>query len=676
MKYSQLHQKLAAGDLIERLARLTKQRMESVEATMIEWRSKRERYALQMEDDFSWRGVTRDAYGGSSQKQRRTTSSWLHREEGEGEDVFEISNESVNIVGGFAEFMTARTVDDVFGTMPFFAAAPEGLSDKILSESIQKYIDWKLRLAKWHRGMVEAIRSSYFLGEGIVKQSWCREADVYDALETVMVGPDGSPVTTTAGEYIYENDPITIDELAGVVFPAKDPATDLSSMPQPFTFAEVQVEKTLIRKNNVDCAVMDHQNFLCPTTAKSLEDSDFVAHTYAWHLSKIVDFYGLDATAREALRAAASDKSGKPAPSDTRGEREEAQNDDQDPLISLAECYCRADVMDDMKMRRVQIVLCPSIEMILSVDYIANVTPDGRLPFTVIRSNPVKNRWYGRGFLETLEPAQTFIDRTFNQVIVRNDLSANPAGGYDESALADAGEAMEGDTYQLRPGKYEKLARGKKMSDFLSHVVVPDMDERTWQLMQFVIQVIQVRTGVTSAAQGEVSAMPSTATATGIESILQSASTLAKLPMLFLRDDLESALHYATELIFANFDGDEVFTYFEGDEAAVGALTAEQSRDISVNVRMLMTRLRQREMREASQMAIKDLMAYLQFPEEEKTNARQLFVQSIKGLGIDNADQIVRMPMIQQQPAGLVGPDGAPVAGEQAGMVPFDPLAA
>jgi hypothetical protein len=88
-----------------------------------------------------------------------------------------------------------------------------------------------------------------------------------------------------------------------------------------------------------------------------------------------------------------------------------------------------------------------------------------------------------------------------------------------------------------------------------------------------------------------------------------------------------------------------VFSYFEGDQRKTAELVAEKAKGMDVNVRLLLTRFRQREMRDSAEAAIKDLQAYLSFPESEKGSVRPVFVQSIKGLGFDNADSIVRKPI-------------------------------
>jgi hypothetical protein len=185
------------------------------------------------------------------------------------------------------------------------------------------------------------------------------------------------------------------------------------------------------------------------------------------------------------------------------------------------------------------------------------------------------------------------------------------------------------------------------------------MDKNSWELLNYVTDRVDQRTGATKAAKGEVSAMPSGATATAFEGAMQQAAMLAKLPIYHLRQSIEKDLEYAAMLICSNLDTDEVFQYFDGDQMKTEIMKVEAIRDLKIHIRLLMTRFRQREMRESSELAIKDAMTYLQVPEPEKAPMRILFIQAIKGLGFDNADAIIRPP-IQQAPT-VLGPDGQPV---------------
>ncbi len=318
------------------------------------------------------------------------------------------------------------------------------------------------------------------------------------------------------------------------------------------------------------------------------------------------------------------------------------------------------DPVGDHRLRRIKAVIAVGIKEIVAMDYMANETPKGQHPFFVVRGYKEKNRWYGRGYYETYAKAQEYIDRNLCRIEYRNRFHSNPAKFFDPSQLIEDEEMQD---LELRPDQTLRLKPNAKKEDCLSFVEFPDLDERTWDLMQFMIQIVQVRSGVTSAAQGEVSSLPSTATATGIESILQSASTLARLPLNCLKTDIEKALLYAVKLVYSNMDRDEIYTYFEGQKARAATLEAARVKDLDMNVRLMLTRFHQREMVETGEKAAGIMGTYAALPELEKQSQRPIYVQIIKGLGFDQADTVVREAIMLPAP-GMPGADGMPAATE------------
>jgi hypothetical protein len=127
-----------------------------------------------------------------------------------------------------------------------------------------------------------------------------------------------------------------------------------------------------------------------------------------------------------------------------------------------------------------------------------------------------------------------------------------------------------------------------------------------------------------------------------------------------IRSGLEKALLYAVKLIYANFDRDEVFTYFEGDDQRARTLEAARVQNLDLNVRLLLTRFKQRESLDSAQKAIDVHARYIGLPEPEKGAARPLYVQALKGLGFDQADAIIRQQAEAPAPGKAGGPRGDP----------------
>lgn len=621
-------------------------RIDSVKAQLsASFWPKRQKYYMQMMDDFSFRqgGGT----GRYMQDEYFRGSSFDDTDES---SIFDISNDSLNIVGGFAAFMAARATDDTLGTWPIYGIYPEGRGDIALSETIQKHSEWKIRRSPWIGAATDAIDNAVGLGEAVIKQSWDKDIDTYETRANLLCdAQNGGPIVTMDGQYLFDTDTyqvatILFNGVAQSVFlfekAPMEPIPTASSV-----FAEKEVEQTNVLYNNIRAAVIATEDFLCAENEEDIHTADFVAHRIQRRLSYLKSRYGLtDDQIAELQTDDLAPKTAEAKPDPVRGEQQEGFNDyeQRDPWIELYECWVRYDPIGDLKPKRMRVVFAKKSRMIVAMDYIANVTPTGELPFHVVRSFRVKGRWWGRGYYEIYDKAQDFIDRQLNYVANRNEYHANPAIFMDFGKLEEGQETV---AFRLAPGQTYKLKDGYTKEQVMSIIELPDLDERTWQLMQMMIQVIQVRSGVTSAAQGEVSALPSTSTATGIESILQSASTLARMPMNEMKRGLEQSLLYAIKLIYSNMDQAEMFTYLEGDQEQIGQLTQLQVKDLEMNVRLTMTRFKQREALESATKGAQFMAGYVALPEMEKEAQRPMFVQGMKGLGFDNANAIVRKPM-------------------------------
>lgn len=629
-------------------------RITSVSSSMLEFRMKREEYWAQMNDDFSWRGEGRAERSAVKDSELAIVVN----------DIFDLQNDSLNVVGGFAAFMSARTSDDIFGTDPYYAANPEGLADKPLSDSIQRHSAWKLGQSNFKESGLDAIDLAFGLGEAIIKITWDQDLDISERNAEILYIA-GQEALTVDGQRITKED-VQMDvtpENVEIILHKSDP-TFMAPMASA-TWEEVAIEETNVIYNGIRAETIYFKDFLCPITVSEFRKSDFLGHQYECRLSQLKLDYAIDKETLALLQSETDDPKAEVAQPRTEiGEagEEGVLNIEPDPMIRIVECWVKHDPKGDGKIRRIKAVVAPDVNRIIFMDYAANESPKAVWPFFSIRAYPVKNRWYGRGYYETYARAQEYIDRQLNRIEYRNRYHTNPATFTDIDAL---GEGMDVTEVELAPGKNYRKKPGRKLEEIIEIFVFPDLDERTWQLMQFMIQIIQVRSGVTSAAQGEVSSLPSTSTATGIESILQSASTLARQPINCIKGGIESALKYSLSLIYTNMDRPETYSYYEGEEQMAAVLDNLTVADLEMNVRLLLTKFKDREAVEKSAKAIEFFNQYIAVPEPEKAAGRPLFVQAIKGLGFDQADTIIRPAMTMEEIAAAQMALGAPQPGEE-----------
>jgi len=664
---------------VDRLAKTCCKRIKSVQGQWEALWGKRDNYLLQADDNFDWRKKL-----GLDDEEKPSA-------------IFAKQNDSINIIGGFAEYMSAKTIDDLMGSEPFFSAQPEGKQDKITAETIQRHSEWRIRRSNVDDAIADSIPLSFCLGESIVKTVYSPKTTFSESRRSVMVDNKGNFVLTTDGDYIYEDDtfsPVEQEEApmpaapepegpisetyldqaapgqpgeevpppdaalplpswlsrppaAPLFFPAKDPNIQIGD-PTKAIYKEMIVENEESYGEPLEANLMHHRDFICPTTAKTLEDSDFCAHLYDLKLSEAKAKWKISAELLDILLSGDnSPKSAVTKASEDTDESDEELADlypeDNDPVIQFAECYPKITI--NGKQSRALVIIAVDAEAMVVADYLANVTPMGKLPFHVIRPFPIRNRWYGRGYFEIYAYAQDYIERHLNYIGLRNRHHANPVRLVKRDLIKNI---AEGEDIPVSPDTALELEKNADPKDAISFVEYPDLDQRTDAQMQMMLQVIQLRSGITSAAQGGVDALPQNSTATGIEAILNSGNTIARLPIRNIRKQLEELLYYSLRLIYSNLDGDEAFTYLEGENVREITLSKDDVAHLDYNVKLTMTRFRQKEQRENIGVALESMNMYIQLPEGEKETLRPMYVDLLKTLGVQDADRIVRQPLPPQ----------------------------
>lgn len=574
-------------------------------------------YRRQAQDDFGWR----IAQAGTPEQPK---------------DIFALQNDSLNIVGGYAEFMRARTIDDILGSEPFFSLIPQGgETDKALAEAMQKHGEWRVRRSTVQKAFRDAIESAYEIGEGVIKITYEQKLDYRETTQEILVDEAGNPV---------------LDQDGGFITPTANSPTGEETPPAGASYKEMYVEETQKIGEPLQARLLHYRDFLCPPNVATLEDAPFLAHICQKRLSEIRRIYSPD---KETINRLSQDSTApKTAEKKPETEKESLFSDpgcndssQDDPVIRLAECYLIEQTPKGESRQMVVVAIDAGI--VIAADYAANVTPDGAIPFFAVKAFPVRGRWYGRGYFEIFAMAQDFIDRHLDYVAYRNRYHSDPLKFVRPDCI-DGLDATE--EFPLQPGKALYLAPNKSGKDALEILVLPDLDERTWQLMQTMVQMLGLRSGISSAAQGGVSSVPQSNTATGVEAILSSGNLLSKPPINAIRQDLQAALFYALKLVYANFDEAEAFTYLEGNKATFLRLSPEQIAGLDFDIHLLLSRFRQRQQRENAETAIAAIEKYSAFPEIDKDAVRPFFIDVIQSLGFDNPAQSLRKAIIEEAP--------------------------
>jgi hypothetical protein len=622
------------GQRMVNLVQWARRQYETYHADLTQWRENRRRYAQEAQDVFSHRtgGVPMDGTG-------------------EPRLIFQVQNDSLNFVAGLTEFAAAQAEQDLFGGSPWFAAMPVGREDPELADVIQKHLQWTLRDGRLMERYSEGITQAACLGEAFTKTWYEVETDRYEQELTVLhVG--GEPV-------MVKDEYVTTDEQAAKV-----------KTKGKRTWKPLYLDRETVIRHGVETAVLHFNDVAFREDAPEL-DLRFTNFYNLIELSVTEAMVKFHLGREDAVRLAlAAGTCGNTLPVRERpetvdcagGGREGARTADygaeeeerlMNTRVRLVEGFVRVDPFGDGQARRLYVVFPPQSEdWLVYADYLGNISPKGELPVRCHVWEKVPNKLYGRGFFAKYAAVQGKVDDLWNQVSYRNRMHANPVGGFHPERIERDDDEAD---LTLLPGDMLRLKGEWKLGDVLEFMRMPDLDNRSMELMQTGIQMAQLRSGINAASQGDLAGVPESHTATGIRQIMSRAAVLLKKPVRQLRRSFNRDFAYAVKLFYANYDRDEAFVWGEGENAELMKLTAKRVEDLDIDVRMLLTQEQNQTKLEGAKVAVDLFGQWVQMPEVEKVHARPLFLQAMKALEFDQADEIIRraMPTLEDA-AGLL----------------------
>ena len=381
------------------------------------------------------------------------------------------------------------------------------------------------------------------------------------------------------------------------------------------------------------------------------------------------------------------------------GEAEVPGGEVDDPIIQVCEVSYDYDCFEDGIIRRLWLVLLPDFDECLYADFRANVSPRAAKQIHLVTVNRVKHRAYGKGLHETYEKMANVADGLLCSILYKNKINSDPTKIWNPDRT---NEGAANPTLVIEPGRTYSI-KGSQWGpkDVLACVEIPDLDDRTWKLMELFMQLIQVDSGVTNANQGDMTDLPSNTTATGVNSMLESSSVLHQYILEEIRDCLTPHLGYAIELIYKMQDGNETYDYLAQDEPsspgsngkwkmengkadagrpgdpasptsptspAPGQRTIESIMELTdakklaglaMKVEFLLTRAKRQEQREAAMAAIPIGVQYGTLAPKDQARMRECFVQLFRALGFDQPEEFFPMPDLNTPPPSPPAPKAA-----------------
>ena len=598
--------------------------------------------------------------------------------------IYAESNLVVPLARRITRQMVARANNYFFGTDPWFAAYPVGESDAETARKAMKYGQYKSQQAGSRSVHEEANERAFVLGEAVVKSAYSVKETIYKKRLDVMVDGEGRDILDASGEYITEDatwTPAASSEAWMEQHPDEDPgllmvlkADGVTEMPENPIYESKLVSRRRVHYHAPEQNVVHYRDFLCPLNARSIEDADIAVHLYDIPVDSIIDHWSkrgmVDLTAAQsneitlkamaALKDLHSSAGSNPYENGATSARAElGESNDSFQQFSgqynsqIAECYIRHDVDGDGLMEEIMVVLDIQNRVPIYYDYVANITPDGKRPFNVVRINPVADRWHGIGSMEMFESTQNIVDLLTNRWNFAQTKAARVDFWNAEATL----EGQQDPNLELNGGSTYTLAPGKTAEDALQSVYLyENKGNDLRELTEFFLQMAMNESGIQHANDSFVSGMDSSKLATGIRNIEKTGQEMFSLYLSHLEPGHSGVVQKFFDLLMANIREEEVITYFENDNPEeLLTIAGSEISNIRLNVSILLTRQRGEEIIESSLRSVDLVDRYYASPPEVRQVTAPLYRDMLRVFNVANVDEIISpdmpIPMVDGSPA-------------------------
>lgn len=541
--------------------------------------------------------------------------SWRPYSMGVG-SIFWDSNLVVPLSRRIARQMIARAKNSFFDSDPWFSVdpAPEPASavDEHLALQIERFCRYKLHEADSKIALGRAISRALVLGECAVKTTYVVRDQIFNTEGTVLHTVDGAPAKGADGNLITPDDKYEdAEDGIGTQVLSRDKAKGIDT-PHPTSpdapiWQNAKITRRQVLFEGAKSETIYYKDFLCPLTAADVQTADCCIHIYDKPVMEFVDLAvkrGMvsdnadgrkDAAARfHSLVSKLDANSNAPkaaASQDLRpGENFQVNpaglQDTTGPQAEFIEFYMWFDADGDGVAENIMLIADRKTQAPVFYDHIANVTVDGLRPIEIVRINPIEGRWYGQGIMELFESYQTVTDLMVN----RWNFSQSRSGRVE---FWNPGLTLEGDrnpNLQMNFGGTYTLKNGAKAEDALNVVYLNDTKfEQIKTMIQFFMQLAMNESGVTNANDDQAAGMQSAKLATGIQNVQASGDELFKPIIADLTPAINAIVNREIAVTMANMDGQEAFSYLEGDTMGIDQLDSDAVRGLKLKVRIELT---------------------------------------------------------------------------------------
>lgn len=604
-----------------------------------------------------------------------------------GGELFKHSNITAALSQRIVMQMIARANNFFFGTEPWYSCNFIGVEDRALADKVDRHSKWKFSQTGLRRIHEQATEFAFVRGEAVVKTTY-RTIDrhfkrkgkalydgkniVLDRKQNPILAADAPPSAWVAE---VKPGPVTPEDAAqglvasmvptGKQVLRRDPSVVMPDGAQ-WVDGYHQFRQRLF--DGPESKLIHYKDFLCPLSAPTIHDADFIAHLYDMPAMDLVQMFRREDLAemdsreaydsmrlavnaiRNAAGAGIDPKSGANQPRAGEGGN---RSTEENPLSEVVEAYMRFDADGDGVAEEIMIVIDKKNKIPLFYDYLDNVTPKGRRPVECIRAKAIDGRWYGMGGMEYFRPEQEPIDLFLN----RRNFRTSSAGAVTFWNPAGTIEGQNNPSLKLNNGKTYTKREGWKTQDILERVYLQDDTSDLIELITLFMQFMQLKSGVINAGDQQSASMPTSDTATGIRNVEKSGQEMFAGFLSSLESGHQDLLLANIRVLYAYISEPELFRFFNSktNELENDTLDPEDVRDMEFDVKILLTRVHTEQVLQMSAEARALINEFYQTMPNVQPIVSQFYRDSLKALGFNNADEL-----IVPQMAPVMGTPGAP----------------
>jgi hypothetical protein len=608
------------------------------------------------------------------------------------DNIFMSSNIVVPLSRRITRQMIARAKKSFFGSDPYISVEPTpGTGDQLeddQAERIERYCRFKFKEANSKGRMGRAIAQALILGECAVKTTYMVRDQIFDAEAEVLTDAEtGEAIKDNNGGSITQDDQWKdAEDGLGTQVLARD---GITQKPEAPLFTKQALNRRQVLFQGAISEPIYFKDFLCPLTATDVQTADCVCHIYDKQIMEFVDLAvkrgmvdnseeGRDEATKKmvALIQAMDSNTAQPKaavnmairPNENFTPMPSTAGESSGPIAEIVEFYLWHDANGDGIAENICLICDRKSRQPIFYDHVANVTTDGLRPIEIVRINGIEGRWYGLGIVELFESYQTIVDLMVN----RWNFSNSRAGSVH---LWNPKNTLEGDrdpSLKMNFGMTYTKKPGVKAEDVIEVVYLNDTKfEQFKELVEFFMQLAMNESGVTNANDGQAAGMASSKLATGIMQIEQSGDELFAPIIEDLAEPLQNIACREVDIILANLDADEAFSYLNGDTAEIDHITPDDVRGLKFRATIELTTHKNQQILQLSAQAIalvKDF--YLNTPPQVQPMVIGMYRDQLRILAPKcNPEDVLKiMPMPPMAPPGA---PGAPSA--DSGMQPPPP---